>query len=87
MIGLKIESDFFIDASEAIKIQSYSLTRITKLLMEIQIDFQYPTNITQSVPDPDNLIITFKDPLAFIDREDFFQLSDSEIRLVTKVQP
>jgi len=55
--------------------------------MEIQIDFLYPTNITQSVPDPDNLIITFKDPLAFMDRIDFAKLSDTEIRLVTKVQP
>ena len=54
-------------------------------MLEIQINFLYPTNITQSVPDPDNLIITFKNPLVFIDKEDFTQLSNTEIRLVTKV--
>lgn len=67
IIGLRVQSDFFIDESDAIKISRFWLTRITEQVLEVSIDFLYPTNITQSIPDPDNLVITFKNPLVFID--------------------
>ena len=71
MIALKIESDFYTDESEAIGIKNYTLTRLTELALDIQIDFSYPPNITQSVLDPDNLVITFLDPIVFMDSWDY----------------
>ena len=71
MVDLKIESDFYEDESAAIGIKNFTLTRLTEFALDIQIEFSYPPNITQSVLDPDNLVITFLDPLVFMDAWDY----------------
>ena len=80
---MKVESDFFVEGSEAISIKNYTLTDITHRTLEIQVEFSYPRNITQSVLDPDSLVVTFKNPLIFMDSLDFYQLASEEISIST----
>ena len=83
---MKVESDFFVEGSEAISIKNYTLTDITRRTLEIQVEFSYPRNITQSVLDPDSLVITFKNPLIFMDSLDYSQLATEEISISTSIQ-
>ena len=85
MIGLKVESDFFAEGSEAISIKNYTLTDITRHTLEIQVEFSYPRNITKSVLDPDSLFVTFKNPLVFMDSIDYSQLANEEISISTSI--
>ena len=43
-----------------------------------------PSKITLSVADPDELIITFKKPLIFMDSENFTQLEE-DLAIPTKI--
>ena len=48
VIDISVESDFYDDENEEIRVANYSLTRITEREMDIQVDFNMPERITQS---------------------------------------
>ena len=60
VVELWIESDFYAQDSKEIQIANFTLTRITENAMDIQLDFKYPSKITQSVNEPDKLYVHFK---------------------------
>ena len=39
--------------------------------MDIQLNFEMPEKITQSIADPDELFVKFKKNLIFMDKNDF----------------
>ena len=71
MLDIWVESDFYTLDSKEISIANFGLISITKRTMELQINFAMPGMITQSIKDPDELIINFTKHLIFMDSEDF----------------
>ena len=55
VIGLRVASSFYEKGSEEINIDDYYLTKIDERTLDIQIDFQKPLRITQSIKEPDSL--------------------------------
>ena len=86
VLDMKVNSYFYTEEMREIQIRDYKLTKITDREMDIQIDFNIPSKITQSVAEPDVLIVKFTQPLIFMDAEDYTQLEEnSEISM--KIQP
>ena len=55
----------------------YDVTRLTDYGFDVQIWFKEPSKITQSVMEPDELSIKFKQASMFMDSVDFTQLEEN----------
>ena len=75
MIGLKVASSFYDLGSEEIRVENYTLTRLTPDEMDIQINFYKPKKISQSMTELDGLQIDFKDAKLFMAVDDGTQLA------------
>ena len=71
ILKLRLESSFFENDEEAISIKDYYATRISERLIDIQIDFEHPELVTQSISEPDTLLIELVNGNIFMDKHDF----------------
>ena len=86
VLDMKVDSYFYTEEMREIQIRDYKLRQITEQHMDIQIDFNIPSKITQSVAEPDVLVVKFTQPLIFMDAEDYTQLEENS-EISTKIQP
>ena len=86
VIDIYVESSFYARQKQEISISNYTLTRLTERSMDIQIDFTDPTKLSLSSLEPDELIVKFKNPSMFMDKEDATQL-DEDLTVDSPLQP
>lgn len=77
ILKLRLESSFFEEGEEAIGIKDYYATRISENLIDIQVDFEHPELVTQSISEPDTLLIELVNGSIFMDKNDFQQLEST----------
>ena len=58
-IDIWVESDFYSLDSEKIRINNYTLTRLGRDSLDISLDFNSPPSITQSLTEPDHIMLNF----------------------------
>ena len=75
MIELWVESDYYSEEEEEIRIYDFTLTEISSTTIKIKLNFNMPKKITHAVSKPDELIIKFKEAILFVDSKDFSSLS------------
>ena len=75
VIELWVESDYYSEEEEEIRIYDFTLTEISSTTIKIKLNFNMPKKITHAVSKPDELIIKFKEAILFVDSKDFSSLS------------
>lgn len=80
VVELWVESDFYTQESQEIRVSSFSLEKFGDMQMDIQLEFASPSSITQSVSTPDILHLRFKTAWIFVDKVDYTEIaSDTEL--------
>ena len=80
-----MESDYFEEDEPEIQVANYTLTRLTNRALDVQVNFEMPRKITQVASEPDNIAVSFKNGLLFMDLEQT-QL-DNKLSIKTSIKP
>ena len=85
-MNITVDSVFHEDEPQQVQISDYYATRATEHYLDIQLEFQYPEQLTRDSFEPDRLKIEFIYAEIFMDNKDFQQLEVS-FSLEKEVQP
>ena len=77
VIELWVESDYFDNGQDEIRIRNFTLESITSKTIGIQLNFKMPPKITNNIAEPDELKIKFIEGAIFVDRQSFSQLQQN----------
>lgn len=91
-LTLEVESDQFTSEEDEIAIEKFTLVNYSKNEMKIQIYFASPNDITKDAGSPDEIFVTVKSNVFFIDYKDHllipleYQVSEDLPSQLTVVQ-